>query len=268
MADDLRQHFSPADAEWIVMGVGMMGFLNKFMDGVGVELEQESIDDVAELIAPTGWSVGQHDWAHESPVVPHGGVDEVPVDSWRTMIPVLKNAPGAVRLEHEWMKGVSKDRVEARRWIAEEFGFDEPLLTELNHAKPTRALTAMLRHNLDPTQSTLGIGLKALVGLVFAQVVENASLARSARSLAHYHGLSEEVISVAEDPDSNGDSTLDVRARAALTLARAISPSPAAVAPEVVELAEQQLSPTDIVELAVWVSVGQLQHRLRVYFEL
>ena len=43
LRDELLRHHTPADAEWIVMGVAMMGFLNKFMDAMGVELEAEAV---------------------------------------------------------------------------------------------------------------------------------------------------------------------------------------------------------------------------------
>ncbi len=268
LAQELQRHYSPGDAEWIVMGVAMMGFLNKFMDAVGVELEEGSINDVAELIEPTGWSVGQHAWAHEETIEPEGGVDEVPVDTWRTMIPVLRNAPGAIRLERNWMSGIPKGQAQSRKLISEEYGFDEPVVTEMAHAKPARALTAMLRHNLDVSQSALGIGLKSLVGLVFAQRVGNESLAASVRSLADVHGVSPERVAAVEhfDPAAPADG-LDDRSVAALTVAHAIAPSPAEMSPAIVEMAEKHLSSAEIVEISVWVSVSQLLHRLRVYFE-
>ncbi len=36
---ELRRHFSETDAEWIVLSVAMMGWLNKAMDALGVPLE-------------------------------------------------------------------------------------------------------------------------------------------------------------------------------------------------------------------------------------
>ncbi len=44
-------------AEWIVLAVVMMGFLNKFMDGLGVELEQDVFDEVADTMGAE-WSPG------------------------------------------------------------------------------------------------------------------------------------------------------------------------------------------------------------------
>lgn len=38
----VRQYFSEAETEWLVYSISMMGFLNKFMNATGVELEQEA----------------------------------------------------------------------------------------------------------------------------------------------------------------------------------------------------------------------------------
>ena len=57
---ELLRQFSPGEAEWVVLGVAMMGFLNKFMDALGVELEPSTVAEVDALIAPSGWSVGKH----------------------------------------------------------------------------------------------------------------------------------------------------------------------------------------------------------------
>ena len=62
---ELESFLSPAEIEWIVLSVGMMGFLNKFMDTMGIELEEAAIEDVEELIGPTGWQVGKHGWNSE-----------------------------------------------------------------------------------------------------------------------------------------------------------------------------------------------------------
>jgi hypothetical protein len=58
--NELAKYFSPADIEWIVLSIGMMGFLNKFMDAMGVELEAPSMADVSVLLTPTGWKPGHH----------------------------------------------------------------------------------------------------------------------------------------------------------------------------------------------------------------
>jgi len=281
----LQRHFSPADTEWIVVGVAMMGFLNKFMDAIGVELEPEAVQDVSDLIGPTGWSIGQHGWDGVGDTAATGGTGDIggagdnaegrelpPTDSLTTMLKVFRNAPGAVRLERRWMAGLPKDPETSRRHIAETYGFDEPLLTTLGQARTRRALAAVLRHNLDGPQSELGIDLKALVGLVFAHHARNRHLIDQSTKLAARSGVTAETIDTAArfDPDApDTDATLlDDRTRAALATAHRISSSPARVDAATVEAVDKHLSSAETIEIAVWVSVLQLIHRLGVFFGL
>ncbi|MEL7207914.1 MAG: hypothetical protein AAGK32_06720, partial [Actinomycetota bacterium] len=250
--DELAALIGADEAEWVAMGVAMMGFLNKFMDGMGVELEQGAVDDVAQMIEPTGWAVGQHGWAGAGS---DGSGGPPAPDSFGTVLRVGRNAPGAVLLERRWMRGLPRSAPDLRRHLQEQYGYDEPLLTAMNHGKPRRALGAMLRHNLDPAQSDLGLDTKALCGLVFAVMAENELLVAASRALASHHGVAPALIDAAaayaeragrkpgagidpadrtngaEAPASNGtndagDGPFDAHTGAALAMAAAMAPSP------------------------------------------
>ena len=56
--DELCDVFGDDHAEWIVLAIAMMGFLNKFMDAVGVELEQSVVSEVARTMG-ADWSPGK-----------------------------------------------------------------------------------------------------------------------------------------------------------------------------------------------------------------
>ena len=263
---ELARHLKPGEAEWVVMGVAMMGFLNKFMDAMGVELEQGAVDDVADLIEPTGWSVGQHGWANgEDEMRPAADADGPTADSLVTAFPVLRNALGAVKLDREWHDDTPKNPAEARALVAEA-GFDEPLLETLRHGKPRRALAAVLRHNLDPSQSAVGVGTKALSGLVFATEVDSQHLAEQSRALAEHRDVDPSLIQAAADYDPAGPlpEVVDERTAAVLRMVSEFSPSPSRLTEDTVTLADNKLTSAEIVELAVWVSVCQLIHRLAV----
>ncbi|MEM9653220.1 MAG: hypothetical protein AAGA65_14060 [Actinomycetota bacterium] len=272
LGEQLAAVLSDGDAEWIVMGVAMMGFLNKFMDAVGVELEPEAVTDVTALIGPTGWSVGQHAWAGTDGYPEPGDAPPPlpPKDSLKTMLTVVRNGPGAVRLDRAWTRGLPNDAPGQQQVLLERYGHADQVLGHMRHQKPRRGLAAMLRHNLDPDQSELGLGTKALTGLVFAGHVENPYLVDRAVELAVHHGVAEEVIEAARGffPGSTAAEVLDERTAAALSVARLISPSPAVMDRETVALASEHLSPAEIVELAVWVSVNQLLHRLSIFYGL
>ena len=270
LGDELRNHFSAAHAEWIVMGVAMMGFLNKFMDAIGVELEPEAIEDVSDLIGPTGWSIGQHAWAtpDQAPTEEDGPSTLPPTDSLKTMLRVVRNAPGAIKLEKQWTAGVPKDPGAARTMIAETYGYTDAVLAKMGHAKPQRAVATTLRHNLDPEQSELGIDLKALVGMVYAAHMDNDYLMERAAELARHHNVDDQTIEAARTffPGSTASETLDKRTIAALSIARVMSPSPAIVDAESIALAEESLTSAEIIETAVWISLSQLLHRLTIYY--
>jgi hypothetical protein len=264
---ELRRHLDDDGVEWVTMGIVMMGFLNKFMDAIGVELEAASVDDVGRLIEPTGWSVGQHAWAAEDGLVADPEAAAPDVDSLSLALPLLRNAPGAVRLERGWLAGLPKGADEAFAHISG-LGFPEPTLRELKFNRVRRALTGMLHHNLDPAQTSVGIGNKALVGLVFGAVADSDAVIEANRSLAAHHEVASEAVEAAlavgraSDPAA-ASADLDPQLGGLLRLAAAMSPSPAAVTADDVAFAET-LPPADVVELAVWVSVSQLLHRLHV----
>lgn len=255
------------------MGIAMMGFLNKFMDAMGIDLEPEAIGDVSALISPTGWSTGQHNWA--APEGDHSSEGNLPgslpeSDSFKTLARVLRNAPGAARLDRQWMDHMPVNGLVARTRIAADYGYDEELLSYMRHTKPRRALGAILRHNLDPEQSTLGIGLKSLGALVYAQHVDNTWLSRTTEEFASSRGVDPAVIAcVKSGIDLTEDSVeLDGRTAAVIAVALAMSPSPSAVDAATITTVTDHLNSEEIVELAAWISVSQLQHRLSLWYNL
>lgn len=273
LGEALRALYSDANAEWIVMSVAMMGFLNKFMDAMGVELEAAAVEDVSALLTPTGWTVGKHGGEEGTldKAARASSVHRLPDrDSMSTMAQVLRNAPGAVRLEREWMDGMAKSATGATLRLGRDYGYDEPLLSRMKHIKPRRALAAMLRHNLDPSRSELGIGLKSLGAIIYAEHVGNSWLAdRSARFAVSKGMIGALVDSVRAGIDLTDDSpVIDDRTAAVIIAARAMSPSPALVDATTIRTVVERLTPSEIVELAVWISISQLQHRLSLWYGL
>ncbi len=186
------------------------------------------------------------------------------------MLAVVRNGPGAVKLDKEWSKGIPNDAAGQQRVLADDYGYQDQILGHMKLQKPRRGLASMLRHNLDPDQSKIGIGTKALVGMVYASYVGNDYLARRAAELAEHHGVSPADIEAGRGffPGSSKAEAFDERTTAALSVARLISPSPAVIDSETVALAGATLTSEEIVEVAVWVSVSQLLHRLSVYYDV
>ncbi len=269
LAHDLTRHYGEDDADWIVMSVAMMGFLNKFMDAIGVELEPEAIGDVTELIGETGWSVGQHGWDDNGGRPTDGDIGPPSPDTPGTLASVFRNAPGAVRLDRQWMSGIPRNKFLAHRLVAETYGYDTPVLLRMRHPKPRRALAAILRNNLDPEQTAIGIGTKALAGLVFARHAGNESLATEAVQLARRQGVGKSTVTAVSGSSPGDDlSSIDPKLGAAVAMAHMISPSPAAVDNATITNTTGILSSAEVVEIAVWISVCQLLHRLSLFYEV
>lgn len=275
----LLKYLSPEDIEWIVLSVGMMGFLNKFMDAVGVDLEAKTLSEVGIFMGSK-----DTDWNHHKNLQQDLDLSDVPtpsVDNFQTYLRILKLVPSALILEKTWTKGVPDRYSEAGAFLEQRTGYSFPLLGKLKHKRVIRALTTVLRDNLDLETTELGITNKCLAGLVYASIVGNSTLVESASSLlAHFAPEIEPkklatVIEFAHQP--NLDNTVDLeraytklsvlpmfseQTLAAIFLAKAASPSPAQINSHILERIDGCLSPASIIELMVWLSVQQLLHRL------
>jgi hypothetical protein len=279
---DLTENFSSSEIEWIVLSVGMMGFLNKFMDAVGVELEANAIADVSSLLTPTGWTPGKHNRAD----VDRSNTSVLPqTDNLGTYLRVIRQVPSAIRLENRWTANVPDQWPEAGEFLEAHTGYRFPLLGRLRHKRVIRALTTVLRDNLDPSQSEMGLAAKCLVAFVYANVVENETLMTEARMLAARLApeLDESIFTaiaefsakpVGKDPAAIAQTITELSALPNLSaqdvtsiiLARAASTSPAEINPAILSEVSPLLSSASIVELIVWLSVQQLLHRVGCFY--
>jgi carboxymuconolactone decarboxylase family protein len=232
---ELRRHFSETDAEWIVLSIAMMGWLNKTMDAFGVPLEEATASEVTGVIAPSGWTPGQHMKGAVQAGDPPGA------DSLATRFGLIRYAPRAIRLDKAWTKGVPDRWPAVGEYLRRRTGHSFPVLSRLRNRRAIRAIAAMIKDNL--SESVIGLDDKLAAGLIYAHTVGNPSLAEELRALG-----------ARELPDSPTQ-----------TLARAISSSPAAVDQSVLE-SSRAISPAGIVELVSFVSVLQMLHRLSSFY--
>lgn len=275
--DEIDRYLAPEDVEWVVMGIALMGFLNKFMDAMGIPLEAEAIHDVTDLIEPTGWTTGKHLW-DDTDLYSHNGNrgnGGVPKDSLGTYLRVLRQAPGALRLESSWTKGVSGRIGPALVMLEDKVGYAFPILSTLQHKRAVKAIATVLRENLDPNLTKLGLPAKCMVGLVFAKVVEDEMLMSEMIQLAQLLApeidaqLLVDVGRYAVYPAEYAEIPrgLSSREAAAIMLAKAASTSPSNVNEITVSAVVGHLTPAQIVETVVWLSVLQMLHRLYAYYD-
>ncbi len=271
-------HLSPADLEWLALAVALGGFLNKFMDAVGVELEPSSLADVQALLRVDGWHPGKHvdGGADDAPPAPEPAwarddtSDEIPIDGLGTYLRVMRQAPGAARLERSWTRGVPGRVAEALLLLEERIGYGFPILASISSHRVVRALTTALRDNLDPSQSTVGIEAKLVAGLVYAHHVESPVLVQECTLLLDLIAADPDpwlLRSIGRFADAPIDAVelptgLDLVEGAAVLLARACAASPADISEIVVAAIAPHLDAEQIVELLVWLSLLQTLHRL------
>jgi alkylhydroperoxidase family enzyme len=232
---DLLRHFSDRDAEWIVLSVAMMGWLNKTMDALGVPLEAPTVAEVTNVISSSGWSPVKH----LNGTVP--AADPPGSDSLATRLSLIRYAPRALALDRRWTRGTPDSWPEVGRYLEQQTGHDFPVLGRLQHRRAVRAIATMIRENLRET--VIGRDRKLAAGLIYAEAARSGVLEAELRALG-----------ATELPESP-----------VTALARAIAPSPALVDGGVVEGA-RAIPPAGIVELVSFISLLQLLHRLSSFY--
>lgn len=231
----LRRHFSEDDAEWIVLAVAMMGWLNKTMDALGVPLEPETVGEVGGVIGRSGWTPGKH---LREPVASR---EAPPTDTFSTQVSLLRHAPKALSLDKAWTRGVPDRWPAVGDYLKQQTGYAFPVLSRLRHRRAVRAIGAMIRENLG--ERVIGREEKLAAGLIYAEAVGNPELA---------------VALLALGAQARSDAPV-------LRLARALAPSPARVDADAFSAA-RELPPAGIVELVSFLALLQLLHRLTSYY--
>lgn len=279
----LTRHFSPERIESLAFSVSMMGFLNKFMDAIGVELEQEAINDTAELMSKTGWTPGKHvdgPYRITEKTTPEK-------DNFLTYLRVIRQAPGAVLLEKKWTRGVPDRAPQACAYLKQLTGYHFPLLQQVSQKRVILALTTVLRDNLSKENTEVGLDAKCLAGYIFARKAGNQSLTAEARAIAAHiapaynDALFEKLdqiatMSIPEDQQAceklmatlTPFPSVSTVASSTVLLSVGASPSPAEINDAIIQTISKQLSPKMIVEVVVWISVMQLLHRLGSYYSV
>jgi AhpD family alkylhydroperoxidase len=265
--NELRKHFPPEQVEWLVLGVAMMGFLNKFMDAVGVELEAETVGEVGSLLGPSGWSTGKH--ASAATAAAKDRPTPRP-DTFLQKLSVIPLIPSALSKDRQWTAGVPDHWPAIGKYLQEHTGSDFKILAKLTHDRAIRAMGVVLRDNLDAGASVIGLPLKVQVGLVFATIAGNKALTNELRALGTRHDVSNEKMDAVvkfAGMRTRPSPTADPKQKAILHLARVAAPSPAVVDDATIdECRKAELSAASVVETITWISVLQMLHRLMGFY--
>lgn len=277
--EEMTRHFNPDEIEQIILSVCMMGFLNKFMDAMDVELEAASIADVEDLLSNTGWKPKRHEQAHD------GALSKLQADNFFTYLRVITHAPGAVMMERKWTKDIPHAISEIESFLKTRTGYHFPVFRRVTKKRAVRALTAVLSENLNTENTQIGLHVKCMASIVFATVVENDMLKKEAEIISKKlaPALTKEKIDAIsriarhDIPVSEKECesliveimhavAISEKEATAVLLSLAASGSPAKVNAAIISKAGNHFTHQEIVELVVWLSVQQLFHRLHVFY--
>lgn len=282
--DDLRTHFSEKEAHNIIMSISLIGFLNKFMDAMGIGLEDEIIEYTQGLLKDTGWTPENIvNSTYRMPKISTA----LDTDTFGTYMRILKETPGVFKLEKKWVEGVPDKYPETGSYLKEMCGYEFPFLKHIKKGRVTKAIAAVLKDNLNNETSKIGIDIKCLAGVVFAHVIGNKKLLNEAKILVIHHSSLlgsksiKRVVQLTEGKELLDEASsnflisdlmnqvgLSKKQAACITLARAVSDSPSRVNNHVLKEVVSLLKAEEVVELVSWISIQQMLHRLYTYFEV
>jgi alkylhydroperoxidase family enzyme len=256
---ELVDVYGDRNAEWVALGAVVMGFLNKFMASIGVELEQSVVSEVSATMGPD-WSPGTAGTLLD-PAAPERPAPAA--DGLGTRMRLLPLLPAVIRFDRRWQRETPSGWPEISTFLSQRTGHDFPVLQRLHSRRARRCIASVLALNLDPACSIVGLELKVRVGAIFAEIVGDEHLAVDIGALARHAGIGDESIRQAIAYARGHDAGAEP---ASWALARAASYSPSRIDASTVDACRNsELSPAAIVEIITWLSVLQMMHRLTCY---
>ncbi len=281
----LTSYLSESEIEKIALSVGLMGFLNKFMDALGIELETESIQDVGKLLSSTGWDPGKH----VKNEINFSEILSKPIkkDSFWTYLNILRYAPRAILMEKRWTKGVPDNYLQTKDYLEKYTGYTFPILENIKSKRVVKTLTAVLKDNLNPVTSHLEPRVKHITSLVYYTAINNEELTTEAASILAKLAPEIDTVTIEKIKTiGEGSTPIDISSCKSLLLdlitntcltqeeavaiifARAISNSPAEINKTILVAITPNIEPESTIALGVWISILQLLHRLNSFYEV
>lgn len=279
----LYRHLSVANVEWIVLAIAMMGFLTTFMDSLGVDMEQDLVDEATPILKKAGWSQGKHNVA--PPKIPEqADSSTVRRDSFISNFMMLRHLPQAISYDLNATRNIPKSWPAIGNYLLRTVGHSFPILGLLTHTRAVRAIAEMIRLNLDAIICGIEPDLKYLIGIVFAGVHCNRLMAKEFRQMTMLmvDYMNEEKMNVIfdfskEETDFNvgfeetmresclTEMGLDESQVRMLYIAKACCFAPTRTTRAVVE-ATKTLRPEYTVELLCWVSLLSMLQKLYIFY--
>ena len=262
----LASHFDEQTEERIVLAATVMGFLNRFMDTLGVVLEWEALTTAQEHLAPNGWTPS---WSYEeqfdAELIQRDREEHEKLAGTKRDggFKLASTIAGCIAYDRNALRDVpgSAGGIHAR--FRAETGF-VPYYMERLQGAARRALTyAVLGLNKPGEQ--IPVWLKHAMCFVAASHAENGILAAHAAFLAMRGGATAQQLADALDAD-RVERAFPEREAAALLLAHAAKGNPSRVEQALIDRLMRLFTPASIIELLTALSVHNALQRYSAVF--
>lgn len=281
---NLFRYLSPANVEWVVLAISMVGFLTTFMSSLGTDMEQAAIEEGAQLLELSGWTEGKHSvsdpdgYLQACESAPQRG------DTFLSNLMMLRHIPAAISYDIAATKKIPKSWPAIGDYLSQQVGHSFPVLALLNHTRAVRAIAGCICLNLDAIVCGIEPDTKYLMGIVFAGVNRNRLMAKEFRKMtklmvdyydedtinAVYEFSKEDTDFSCDFMDALADSALmdapltEMQVRM-LYIAKASSFAPTRTTQAVVD-STKALRPEHTVELLCWVSLLSFLQKLYIFY--
>jgi hypothetical protein len=286
----MRAAFSASDEEWLILGCCMMGWLNRWMDLVGVDLEETALEATGTTLLddPAGWSAEGHVVAPpQDKLQTPSKRSNIRRDTLASNAALFKYFPTVIKYDAEATKGVPKTWPAVGDFLRARTGHSFPVLGRLRHSRVICAIATIVSENLSAVTSSLDLDLKYFAVMTFAGCVGNRLLFEEFRKIALGNcpelptATLDAVTRFAWDdrPETNDFSSIDLDAmalgaapdlsygdRMLLVFAKAGSSNPPKTPPLIVEIADTMMTPSQVVEMVTLLATANLLHRLYAYY--
>lgn len=170
-------------SEWIVAAAAMFGAFNKYMDGLGIPLEEKAYAETIHVLNNTSIGKAGRLLSSNQRALPP------PIDDWSLVLGSLVQVfrpGGALALDTKLHGDTPHSKAGCLEYLQEKTGaFFGLVLERLQGMRPIRAVTAVIAKNTDSATSTLSVSTKAAMGIQFCNNdLENPRLAKELQKMA------------------------------------------------------------------------------------
>ncbi|CAN0161166.1 unnamed protein product [Scytosiphon promiscuus] len=269
---NLASVFTEKEQEGVINSSVVMGFLNRFMDTIGMTLEMEPLEMGMEKLTPSGWEAGKsYDPEADAELMEEDRAEAVKRAERKAksgIFSYIKMIIGAKLADRASLK-TTPTADQLARQVAEKCmalaGFVPYYLRKMQHSQARNAFVWAFTLHICQGSEEVPAHIKQLMCYICATNAGNNILRAHYAFLAHRNGMPIRQLAMATSTDGSSDvvndETVAAKQVAAMALAEGSSGTPSTVSDVLVRLLMRQYSPAGVIELVATVSLAFMFHR-------